>query len=52
MAKSKDKEEKGKKRPEEMRNGRREEKGASGMWICGLESWEGTGEVERGWGGE
>lgn len=49
MAKSKDKEEKGKKRPEVMRNRRREEKGASGMWICGLGNWEGAGEVGRVW---
>lgn len=49
MAKSKDKEEKGKKRREVMTNGRREEKRASGMWICGLGSWEGAGEVGRGW---
>lgn len=47
MAKSKDKEEKGKKRPEVMRNGRREEEGDSGMWICGLGSWEGAGQHPR-----
>lgn len=44
MAKSKDKEEKGKKRPEVLRSGRREEKGASGMWMCSLGSWEGAGQ--------